>query len=53
MRSDRFDIALHDAELLAEIELLAELMLACSASPGRLAGATLDTLLGLPHAQPA
>jgi hypothetical protein len=53
MRSDRFDVRLHDPDQLAEIEMLTDLILACSSNSGPLADDALDALLGLALAKPA
>jgi len=45
--TDKLDVELHDAVLLAEIDLLASLMAACGTSQARLSSRTLDGLLGV------
>ncbi|MFL6133769.1 MAG: hypothetical protein ACJ72A_13240 [Nocardioidaceae bacterium] len=47
------DVPLVDAELLAEVQLLTDLMIAASARPDRLTDAEIDDVLdarGEPHA---
>jgi hypothetical protein len=46
------DPRVHDFELLAEIQLYADVMIAASESPGPLAAGRLDRALGLPLALP-
>jgi hypothetical protein len=45
--SDEFDVAVHDAEALAEIELLTNLIIATSEQVGRLSQAQIDEILGV------
>lgn len=45
--SDQFDVAVHDAEALAEIEMLANLIVATSEHEGRLPQARIDEILGV------
>lgn len=45
--SDQFDVAVHDAEALAEIELLANLIVATSEYEGRLPQSRIDQILGI------
>lgn len=47
MRSDRLDIEPHDPELLGEIQMLANLMVACSISSTRLSDDAIDAALAL------
>jgi hypothetical protein len=47
------DPRVHDLELLAEIELYADVMIAASQSPGPLAAGPLDRVLGVARASPA
>jgi len=44
---DRLDIELHDSDQLAEIDALADLMLACTVHDGSLATHDVDRVLGL------
>ena len=44
---DHLDVPLEDAELLAEVELTTNLMIAASASSGHLTQADIDGLLGV------
>ena len=44
---DRLDIEPHDPELLDEIQMLANLMLACSSSATRVSADAVDAALGL------
>jgi len=46
--SDQFDVDVHDAEALAEIELLANLIVATSEHEGRLPQDRIDEILGVP-----
>ena len=45
--SDEFDVAVHDAEVLAEIELLANLIVATSEHDGPLTEERIDEILGV------
>ena len=45
--NDEFDVAVHDAEALAEIELLANLIVATSEHEGRLPDKRIDEILGV------
>lgn len=47
---DRLDLQPHDPEQLQEIQMLANLILACSAGPTRLSDVDIDSVLGLPRA---
>lgn len=47
MLMDVLEIGLEDSELLAEIELVTELMIAATGTPGPLDQETIDTLLGV------
>jgi hypothetical protein len=47
---DRLAIEPHDAEQLEEIQMLANLILACSNRSTRLSDLAIDTALGLSHA---
>ena len=45
---DRFDVAVHDAEALAEIVLLTDLIIAGTAEPAeRVSDARIDEILGV------
>ncbi len=45
--SDSFDVAVHDAEALAEIEMLTNLIIATSEHEGRLPQDRIDEILGV------
>jgi len=45
--SDQFDVDVHDAEALAEIELLANLIVATSEHEGPLPQERIDEILGV------
>ena len=45
--NDEFDVAVHDAEALAEIELLTNLIIATSEHEGRLSERRIDEILGV------
>lgn len=45
--NDQFDVSLTDDQLLAEVELVTELIMAANASDGPLSQARIDSLLGL------
>jgi hypothetical protein len=45
--SDEFDVAVHDAEALAEIEMLTNLIIATSEHEGRLPDDRIDEILGV------
>jgi hypothetical protein len=47
---DQLDVALEDVELLAEVELTTDLMIAGSQSDRQLSQSTVDDLLGLTDA---
>jgi hypothetical protein len=47
---DRLDIEPQDPEQLQEIEMLANLILACSSASAGLSDLAIDSVLGLPHA---
>ena len=47
------DPRVHDSELLAEIELYADVMIAASQSPGPMAAGPLDRVLGVAPATAA
>jgi hypothetical protein len=45
---DRLDVQPHDAEVLEEIELISNLMIAASEAAGPLPQDAIDAILGLP-----
>jgi hypothetical protein len=45
---DRLDVQPHDENVLEEIELISNLMIAASEATGPLAQAAIDTILGVP-----
>ena len=45
--NDEFDVAVHDAEALAEIEMLTNLIIATSEHEGRLSERRIDEILGI------
>jgi hypothetical protein len=47
MLTDVLEIGLEDSQLLAEIRLVTELMIAATAAPGALEQDTIDRLLGV------
>ena len=47
---DRLDLQPHDPEQLQEIQMLTNLIVACSTRPTRLSDLDIDSLLGLSHA---
>jgi hypothetical protein len=47
---DRLDIEPQDLDQLQEIQMLTNLILACSTGPTRLSDLAIDNALGLPHA---
>lgn len=47
MHPSSLDVELHDTDLIAEIGLLADLMVVASESPGRLDPEQVDAALGL------
>jgi hypothetical protein len=49
VQPDRLDLEPHDPEQLQEIQMLAELILACSTMLTRLSDPAIDTALGLPR----
>lgn len=51
--SDEFDVAVHDAVALDEIELLTNLIIATSDHPGRLTQDEIDVILGVSHRHPS
>ncbi|HET9830011.1 MAG TPA: hypothetical protein VFQ11_16080 [Nocardioidaceae bacterium] len=50
--TDQFDVSLHDDELLAEIRLATELMIAASRRDGGLTPAEVDEVLAGDHGDP-
>jgi len=51
---DRLDVQPHDADVLEEIELTSNLMIAASEATGPLPQDAIDLILGIPgHQQPA
>jgi hypothetical protein len=49
---DQFDVSLEDADLLREVELTTNLIIAASESEERLSTAEIDQILGVvPHAR--
>jgi hypothetical protein len=49
VQPDRLDLEPHDPEQLQEIQMLADLILACSTMLTRLSEPAIDTALGLPR----
>ncbi len=49
--SDQFDVDVHDAEALAEIEMLANLIVATSEHDGRVPQERIDEILGVAPSQ--
>ncbi len=47
---DQFDISLEDSDLLTEVELTTNLIIAASESDGPLSLAEIDKILGIPPA---
>jgi hypothetical protein len=47
---DQFDVSLEDADLLGEVELTTNLIIAASESEGHLSVAEIDAILGVPPA---
>jgi hypothetical protein len=45
---DRLDVQPHDEEVLEEIELISNLMIAASETPGPLPQSMIDSILGIP-----
>ena len=50
--SDVLDVELEDAQLIAEIDMVAELMVAASTAPGVLDQSAIDRILGVVPRQP-
>jgi hypothetical protein len=44
---DKFDVPMHDADVLEEIEMISNLMIAASEATGRLPQQRIDEILGL------
>ncbi|NUR07744.1 MAG: hypothetical protein HOQ22_02100 [Nocardioidaceae bacterium] len=51
--NDPFDVPLHDQELLDEVFILTDLIIACSDAAGPLTASQIDAALGLAAADPA
>jgi hypothetical protein len=51
--ADQLDVPLEDSELLAEVELTTNLIIAASESPSQLAQDEIDRLLGIGGGHPA
>lgn len=51
--SDQFDVTLEDADLLREVELTMNLMVAASAADDRLSQEEIDRILGVEKEPPA
>jgi hypothetical protein len=49
---DQFDVTLEDADLLGEVELTTNLIIAASESDGHLSADAIDRILGVPPAPP-
>jgi len=47
---DQFDVSLEDADLLGEVELTTNLIIAASESEGHLSVEEIDAILGVPPA---
>ncbi|WP_436697933.1 hypothetical protein [Nocardioides sp. BYT-33-1] len=47
--ADQFDVTLEDGELLTEVELTTNLIIAASASDDRLSVEEIDRILGVSH----
>jgi len=52
MREDQFDVSLEDGELLDEVELTTNLIVAATASDERLSQVDIDEILGLRVPEP-
>ncbi len=50
--NDQLDVSVHDPELLAEIELMTDLIIASSESPAKLSQARIDEILEVRPAVP-
>ncbi len=48
---DQFDVSLEDSDLLVEVELTTNLIIAASAADERLSAQEIDAILGLPGQQ--
>lgn len=44
---DQFDVTLEDSDLLGEVELTTNLIIAASAADGQLSAAEIDSILGV------
>jgi hypothetical protein len=49
---DRLDVQPHDEDVLEEIELISNLMIAASEAAGPLPQSDIDTILGVPGQRP-
>ena len=49
MQHDQFDVTLEDADLLGEVELTTNLIIAASEADERLSAEQIDRILGVPH----
>ena len=49
MQHDQFDVTLEDADLLGEVELTTNLIIAASEADDRLSDEQIDRILGVPH----
>lgn len=47
--ADPFDVALEDSDLLGEVEMTTNLIIAATASDGPLPAAEVDRILGVPQ----
>jgi hypothetical protein len=50
--NDQLDVAVHDSEVLAEIEMMTNLIIATSESDGPLPQPQIDEILGVPQDTP-
>ena len=50
---DQFDVTLEDADLLGEVELTTNLIIAATESDDHLSEGQIDEILGVDEAQPA
>ncbi len=50
--NDQLDVTVHDTEVLDEIEMMTNLIIATSESDGPLTQALIDTILGLDYDSP-
>ena len=49
MQHDQFDVTLEDADLLGEVELTTNLIIAASEADDRLSDDQIDSILGVPQ----